>query len=217
MAFESAIDSLAQSGKHLARADFENHGNLLRDDEAYRLRPLDRAMNLLHQQFAEPLRLGFGTRMNIVHHRHCGRTYTDTGKIARKLLTGRLHQAGMKRGADRERQGSLGAFFLACSDSALHGGRMTCDHYLARGIEIHRCHDLGASRLNAGQFDQIIIQSEHSRHGALPDRYRRLHIRSAIANQSHRIGELQSTRTNQRGEFAKAMPGHILGTHATAR
>ncbi|MCY1417247.1 hypothetical protein D3C76_829880 [compost metagenome] len=113
----------------------------------------------------------------------------------------------MRRHADRQRHGALGATRLARLDGAIHGPGGAGDHDLARRVEVHRADHFALGGFGTGSGHVGIVQTEDCGHATGTGRHGFLHQLAAALHQFHRSGERQAAGSHQRGVLAQAMAG----------
>ena len=106
----------------------------------------------------------------------------------------------MEWSADREHHRALRACFFGQLGGALHRGFVAGDDDLIRRVDVRRgdnLFDLSRS-LHADRLELFDRQGKDRRHCSYSDRHRLLHVFAAIADDAHRVCELQCPGANMR-------------------
>ena len=178
--------------------------------------PAHRRIELANERLADLLRRGFHGHIHIIDDRHFRCMKAGGLESLCQLIRCRLHQRTVGRYANRQGHGPFGAGVFTGGNGTLHCGGGTGDHYLPRGIEVHRFDHIAFGGLLTGRADLIIIQTQHGGHLAFTGGYGLLHQLSAGTHQAHRIAQGDHTGTGQRGVLAQAVASQQIGARTAA-
>ncbi len=130
------------------------------------------------------------------------------------LLRG-THQFAMERRAHRQQHGAAGSGGFREFDRAIHGAGMPRDHHLVGRIQIGGAHHLALRGVAQHGVEFTLGELEDRGHGADARRDSLLHVAAALTDQLDCVGEIESAGRDQRGVFAQAVTGDVIGLDAS--
>ena len=135
-------------------------------------------------------------------------------EIGAEALLGGGHEGAVEGGADGEEDGFTGPGGFGQVSGALDGGGVSSDHDLIGGIEIGGADDFALGGFGKDCVELAIGQFEQGGHGADTGRNGLLHVLAAFADEADGVREAQTARGNERGVFAEAVAGDVIGGEA---
>jgi hypothetical protein len=182
-----------------------------RGQRAHHLHPPHGAEGLPVQRVAYRLRIRGRSHVDVVDDRHDRCRDGHRSQPFLQAVGGGLHQAGVERRGDSQRQSALGAAGLeqlagGVSTPALVPAITVCLGSLK--LTASTTSPLAARRIGAACLHGLGVQAEDGGHGTHPHRHRVLHGLGAQAHQGQRVGQRQRAGSHQGGVLAQRMTGH---------